>query len=42
MNKDIFVNSDETIKEAILKLNKNGEKCLIVADKKKKVIRNIE
>lgn len=38
MNKDIFVNSDVTIKEAILKLNKNGEKCLIVADKKRKLL----
>lgn len=38
MNKDIFVNSDETIKEAILKLNKNGEKCLIVVDAKRKLL----
>lgn len=38
MNNDIFISPTETIKEAILKLNKNGEKCLIVVNDNKKLL----
>ena len=37
-NKDIYINLDQTIEQSILKLNKNGEKCLIVIDKNKKLL----
>jgi dTDP-glucose pyrophosphorylase/predicted transcriptional regulator len=40
-NKDIYINLGQTIEQSILKLNKNGEKCLIVIDKNKKLLGTI-
>jgi dTDP-glucose pyrophosphorylase/predicted transcriptional regulator len=40
-NKDVYINLGQTIEQSILKLNKNGEKCLIVIDKNKKLLGTI-
>ena len=38
MNKDIFVNENTSIKEALKKLDKSAEKILLVVDEEKRLL----